>query len=142
MVNKFEIYFDGSCLNNGTGYNPMGIGVAIFKNGERYRQSIRCAGFGTNNDAEWVACTDAFELGLWLIDEEGGTLKLYSDSQTVVNQVKELYRVREQKFKIHKEKADKHIAILGNRYLGIEWIAREKNKWADYLSKQGSSILK
>jgi ribonuclease HI len=81
---RLKIYFDGGCRPN-----PGAIEIAVVARGHAYVS--RDHGYGTSNDAEWLALIEAVRIALSL--GESGFV-LIGDSATVVNQANGLWKCR------------------------------------------------
>ena len=103
-----------------------------------YEHKIHCALHfklqASNNKAEY----EALLVGLRLEKElKVNHLKVYSDSQLVVNQVNETYQERGEKIVAYLEKAKELIKLISR--FTIEVVPRSKNYHADALSKLAST---
>lgn len=82
-----EIYTDGACRNN-TG---EGAGAFLFVlNGEIIKQESIYFGHVTNNQAEYKALINALEKA---IEYKKYKIKVFSDSQLLINQMNGIYKV-------------------------------------------------
>jgi len=124
------IYTDGASLGNP---GPMGIGVVIYKGETRAEELSEYLGEGTNNIAEYTAVLRALETAVRMGERE---VHLKSDSQLVVRQLNNEYKVKDEKLKEIKKKID---AIRSDMDVTFEHIPREKNEEADALSKSAAS---
>jgi ribonuclease HI len=128
-VQKVTLYVDGSSKGNpGEG----GAGVVIKDELERtVSQSKRYLGVVTNNFAEYQALI----LGLQEAKQMGSQeIEICLDSELVVNQIKGIYRVRDNKLKTLEGEVRgllKHFA----RWV-IRHIPREENREADRLARE------
>ncbi len=130
---SFLLQFDGAAEPNP---GSSGIGWVIYDpNGTVRSRGSKFVGFGTNNQAEYLALThgiqNAQELG---IDH----IKIQGDSLLVVNQIKGLWKVKDLKLGNLHDSA-KSLLRKFQSYT-IEHIPRHLNKEADILSKE--AILK
>ncbi len=123
------IYTDGASLGNP---GPMGIGVVIYKGDVRAEELSEYLGEGTNNIAEYTAVLRALETAVRMGENE---VHLKSDSQLVVRQLNDEYKVKDEKLKEIKKKID---AIRSNMDVTFEHIPRERNDEADALSKSAA----
>lgn len=139
---KIDIYFDGAC-NNHLSLPPMGIGVAVFVN-DNYEEELSYDkhyvgegewGIGTNNVAEWLGCIEACRTAYLMLEVvPDAKVRIFSDSQIIVNQFNGSYRIKDPKFHALKEESSK----WGKGFIKtIHWVPREKNRQADKLSKIG-----
>lgn len=140
-----ELYFDGACHNRKDEMTPMGIGVAVFIDGE-YNDALsiaRFVGYGTSNISEWKGCNAAAVLAskliqLYSLDVAGSDkVKIYSDSQLITYQFNGKYKINDPNFIPYKIQAKEKLKSVGLEALEIIWIRRELNTHADKLSKQG-----
>jgi ribonuclease HI len=142
---KIEMYFDGACFP----INPGGTasyGVVIYKDGESIKELIGTVGEGkgmTNNVAEYEGLINGLR---WIRDNlrEGiSELKIYGDSNLVINMVTKKWGWKKKKYLPHL--AAPHLLKLLrqchellkeiNVPTKLEWIPREQNAIADELSK-------
>ncbi|MBI2079637.1 ribonuclease HI family protein [Candidatus Micrarchaeota archaeon] len=122
------IYTDGCCLGNP---GKMGIGAVIQKDGKTINEVSKFIGQGTNNIAEYEAVIKALE---GVKDVEGEIL-VRSDSQLLVRQLNNEYKVKMPHLKKLKAQVD---SLILNKKIRFEHIPREENERADYLSKKGA----
>lgn len=133
-MSKVTIKFDGACGNVKDTYTPMGIGVAVFVDGEISDDMsvAEYAGMGTSMVAEWKACIVAAKIA-GKLSRKGHIVTVYSDSQVVTNQFNGTN-------KINSDLIPYYTKAKGYYDGTIVWIPREENTDADYLSKMGLSI--
>jgi len=123
---KLTIYTDGGARGNP---GPAGIGAVIFDARKKVVKEIsECIGETTNNQAEYKALLRALEEAKKL----GGTeVDIFMDSELVVKQLKQEYKVR-----------DKNLGTIfikvwnllqGFKKYELHHILRHKNKRADEL---------
>lgn len=142
MIN-WRINFDGACHNKAGENNPMGVGIAVFKNdvyAEEESNAIHALDFndgkGTSNVAEWIGCVEAMRKACRIKRKfPDSKFTIYSDSQIIVYQFNQDYQIKKQEFIKYFNEAHKLAKISGIK--NINWIPREENKEADQLSKQG-----
>jgi ribonuclease HI len=138
-MKKYEVYFDGACLNDGTKNNPMGIGVVFYENGvEVAAFSKRAKKNGSSNMAEWIACAFALQKFAswalpWLGDDD--QVFVYGDSQLIVNQFNGLFKIKHWEFEGYYELAHQAVEQIGPNWSGMFHVRRHLNKRADELSK-------
>ncbi len=110
--------------------NPglSGIGIVITKDNFSIAEYKEFLGKRTNNQAEYTALKRALQMA-YSIDNE---ITLLSDSELVVNQRRNKYKVRNKQLKI----LSREISNLERRFDTIiyEHIPREKNRTADLLA--------
>ena len=124
-----KIFFDGSSHGNP---GPSGIGIIVFDESGRILDKFsRFIGFGTNNEAEYRALIEALRKAMQLGAEK---VELYSDSELVVNQIKGVYSVKDEKLKrLHL----KCVELLKNfKEYEISYVPRELNAEADRLANE------
>ena len=128
-----EIYFDGACEP----INPKGIatyGFIICKNGKKIGQDkgLACEPFSSkssNNVAEYTALIKALEtVKNKKLDKK---IIIKGDSQLAIRQMQGIYSVNAPRIIPLYNKAKKLAMGLDIKF---EWIPREKNEDADYLS--------
>jgi ribonuclease HI len=137
--------FDGAC-DNGLFkrkdiYPPMGVGLAVFVDGEYQPELSKAIHFepkptNTSMVAEWEGCVAAFRFLSEIVDKESGdTYKIESDSQVVTMQWNGGYQIKEEHLKAYKFLAMSYAKKAGLEKLKIEWTPRKFNQEADDLSK-------
>jgi ribonuclease HI len=124
---EYSLYFDG-CSKGNPG--PSGIGAVIYQNSEEYWTSCIYLGENkTNNEAEYSALILGLNQALkYNID----SLSVYGDSLLVINQLNNVYKVRNEKlFELYGM-----VVKLAKKFKYIEFthVYRVKNKRADELS--------
>jgi len=134
---KIVINIDGACLPK----NPRGVATyAFIIRCDRKKLAVESGLAGkpyskeaTNNTAEYTAyiaaLTKAEELGL-----TSEQIEVRSDSQLLVNQLNDKYKVRKPHLVILHKRATK----LGKQFskLNVKWIPREENEEADNLTER------
>ena len=128
-MKTLKIFFDGSSHGNP---GPSGIGIIVFdESGRILDRFSRFIGFGTNNEAEYRALIEALRKAMQLGAEK---VELYSDSELVVNQIKGVYSVKDEKLKrLHL----KCVELLKNfKEYEISYVPREFNAEADRLANE------
>ena len=120
------IYTDGASLGNP---GPMGIGIVIFRDDDRIEEFSDYLGEGTNNIAEYSAVIRALEAAHRLGETE---VHIRSDSELVVRQLNNEYKVKDAKLKPLKRRIDK---LREGMKVSFEHIPREENEDADALAK-------
>jgi len=128
-IKKLVIYTDGASRGNP---GPAAVGVAIQDESGRVVDTIsQHLGEATNNQAEYRAVIAGLERALAL----GAThVMLHSDSELVVMQLSNRYKVKNEALKPLFQKVEVLRARLSA--LTISYIPREKNKQADRLANQ------
>jgi ribonuclease HI len=133
MSKVYEGFFDGSAIPN-PGTMRIGCyikdpdGKVIFE----YKQTL---GFGTNNEAEYLALLVLSEHLLKLTSTHGlRHVRIFGDSQLVVNQINGKYKINKDQLRFYCS------TILGRLKTIEDWsiahVYREKNKQADTLTRK------
>ncbi len=123
------IYTDGASSGNP---GPSGIGIVINDKEDRTVGKVSCyTGINTNNFAEYTALIRALKIAIYFKTKE---LKIRTDSELVVKQIKGEYKVTSDKIKPLYEKAISLKKKINN--CRIEHIPRTLNDKADYLAKK------
>lgn len=141
-MDRIVIKFDAACRNVVGENCPMGLGVAVFINDE-YREDLSIAQYfetkeilGTSNVGEWNALIQALIVAQQLRKHyPKEKIKVFGDSQLIVNQFNLLWRIKEKNFEPFFKRAKQ--LNLGAKVGEIYWIPREQNTHADDLSKLG-----
>lgn len=121
------IYTDGASSGNP---GPMGIGIVIWRNDEKIKEISEYIGPGTNNIAEYSAVLRALEEAKHIGEKE---IIIKTDSELIVKQFKGEYKIKNKGLKPLKQKID---GLCLSLHVSFQHIPRERNKRADYLSKQ------
>lgn len=124
------IYTDGASLGNP---GPMGIGIVLWRDGEKLKEISEYIGKGTNNIAEYSAVIRALEIASSLNEKN---VVVRSDSELLIRQLNGEYKVKAAHLKKLKMKVDE--LIKNFTAVKFEHIARERNALADYLSKKAA----
>lgn len=121
------VNIDGASRGNP---GPAGIGVVIIKDNLRIVEYKEFIGKKTNNQAESTALKKALQIASAFDDE----ITVLSDSQLVVNQRNNKYKVRSKQLKI----IYREISNLERRFKIVmcKHIPREKNEDADLLANR------
>jgi len=136
---EVKIYFDGACDNARAAI--MGIGVAVVINNQREEDYDIAAnkGHGTSNRAEYLAIISAYNVAKVLHEKYGNkieSIKIFGDSQLIINQVTGLWRCKQDLLQPLLKKAIDARGAVGRR-CQLGWLRREFNTEADKLSKAG-----
>jgi len=129
------VFIDGASRNNP---GPSGAGIYIIKDGEAVFEHGYYLGKKTNNQAEYLAAV----IGLYHIEEvrqTGETVRLVSDSELVVKQLRGIYKVR------HPELKPLHaLACILVKQLNahVQHVLRTDNVEADRMANQGVNLKK
>ena len=123
----FKAYFDGSASPNP---GEINIGGCI-KNGDvNIVKFSKNMGRGTNNEAEYLALIEILKK---IISFKIKKIKIFGDTQLIVNQINGRYRIKQDNMKHLYRQAKALLSHIPEWKL--EWIKRSKNKEADVLSK-------
>ncbi len=129
---RVEIYVDGASSSNP---GNAGIGIVLKVNGRVVESVSKPIGVATNNVAEYSALIEGLKVAL---SKGYRKIKVYSDSELVVKQIKGIYKVKDNNLiNLYKQ-----VKELQNRFdrVEIEHIGRENNKQADSLAKNASKL--
>lgn len=137
LINKnseVEIYVDGASSSNP---GKAGIGVILKVGNEAVESISKPIGDATNNVAEYTALIEGLKLAL----QKGyKKIKVYSDSELIVKQIKGDYKVK------NKDLLNLYgqVKRLESQFekIEIEHINRENNKQADKLAKNAVQLNK
>ncbi len=126
------MYTDGACSGNP---GPTGIGIEINDNDGRTVGKVSLyTGPGTNNFAEYSAIIRALRIAIYYKTKN---LKIRTDSELIVKQVKGEYRVSSDKIRpLFNEVVRLKKKVNSCR---IEHVTRSLNDKADYLAKKAVS---
>lgn len=123
---ELTIYTDGASRNNP---GKAGAGVVIMHNGEKLEAIARYLGVTTNNIAEYKAAIIGLERAVAL---GAHGVRLLSDSELMVRQIKGQYKVKNEGLKPLYKKVKELIEKIGS--VEVEYIPRERNREADNLA--------
>ncbi len=121
------IHTDGASFGNP---GPMGIGIAVYKEGELTKKISEYSGKGTNNMAEYTAVLRALEFAKEMNEAE---VEIRSDSELLIRQMNGEYKVKMPHLRELKRKIDMTRKEMKVKF---KWVPREKNEIADFLSKE------
>ncbi len=127
----FEIVanIDGGARGNP---GPAAYGVVVRNNrGEVLAELAEYLGHQTNNFAEYSGLLAALE---YAVNHNVSALKILSDSELLVRQMRGQYKVSNPVLKEFYQRAQSLVRKLG--HVSIEHVLREKNKEADRLVNQ------
>jgi ribonuclease HI len=134
MQNGIVCFFDGACEPRNPGGN-MGMGAVIFIDGiefEKHTQFVKSSEINSNNVAEYRAL-------IWILETlikhglHERLIYIYGDSQLVVMQMSGKWRIKFGYYVDYAREAKELFKVFKNTL--IQWIPREKNEYADKLSK-------
>lgn len=130
-LEKIICYIDGSSRGNP---GEAGIGIAIYDENKRQIDTIsQYIGRTSNNVAEYLAFLIALQEG---IKRNVQCIEVLSDSELLVNQIKGIYSVKDEKlrcFYILFHNLRKYF-----KEFKINLIPREENKFADRLANNAA----
>ncbi len=130
-----EIYIDGASKGN-PGHS--GVGIVIYREGQRIKNISNYIGIATNNVAEYTALIYALEEALLL---KAKSLKINTDSQLLARQLNKIYKVRHPGI-INLYNRATHL-LTGFEKVTINHIPREENTLADKLATESiKSVLR
>ena len=126
---RLEVFIDGASRGNP---GPSSVGVVISDgSGRVLKEHGRRIGAGTNNVAEYTALLDALDL----CRELGGSdIRIHSDSQLLVRQIKGLYKVKKPRLADLMARAREK--MRGFACVEFTHVPRERNREADRLANQ------
>lgn len=124
---KVQIYCDGGARGNP---GPGACAFAVIKDKKIIHEESMYLGEVTNNVAEYNGVLYALK---WLQANNGyHYVQFFLDSQLVVNQLKGVYKIKNENLKILRETISNLEKSL-NSDLDYQYIPRDKNKLADKL---------
>ncbi|KAL0462338.1 UNVERIFIED_CONTAM: hypothetical protein Slati_0121400 [Sesamum latifolium] len=127
----WKMYFNGASHKEGAG---AGV-VFITSEGEVLPYSFTLTQNCSNNMAEYQALTFGLEMP---VDTKQRHLKVYGDSQLVINQLLGLYEVKKPELLPYHNYAKRLMGWLGD--VELEYLPRRDNKQADALAKLASIL--
>ncbi|KAK4409603.1 Transposon Tf2-12 polyprotein [Sesamum angolense] len=127
----WKMYFDGASHKEGAG---AGV-VFVTLEGEVLPYSFTLTQNCSNNVAEYQALILGLEIA---VDAKQLPLKVYGDSQLVVNQLLGLYEVKKPELLPYHNYAKRLMGWLGD--VELEHLPRKDNKQADALAKLASTL--
>ncbi|KAL0453898.1 UNVERIFIED_CONTAM: hypothetical protein Slati_1367900 [Sesamum latifolium] len=127
----WKMYFDGTSHKEGAG---AGV-VFITSEGEVLPYSFTLTQNCSNNVAEYQALIFGLEM---VVDVKQRHLKVYGDSQLVINQLLGLYEVKKPELLSYHNCAKRLMGWLGD--VELEHLPRKDNKQADALAKLASTL--
>lgn len=127
-MQTLKIFSDGGSRGNP---GPAGIGVVI-EYDEQTHEIAECIGEATNNIAEYRAVIHALEWVQTNIDDDNIEIKCFLDSQLVVEQLNQRYKLKNEGLKPLFWQIRDLIMKLGGR-VSFQYIPRAENAEADAL---------
>ncbi|MEX0940900.1 MAG: ribonuclease HI family protein [Candidatus Babeliales bacterium] len=129
-ASEWKLFIDGASRNNP---GQAGAGIYLLKDGEPVYQEGFYLGIKTNNEAEYFALL----LGLFFCKPllfADDLLLIISDSELLIKQMKNQYKVRKPELKKMYNLA---VILLENINYSLCHVKREYNKQADKLANKG-----
>jgi len=130
---SYKLQSDGCCEPNP---GNIGIGVVVWNDdNEKIIELSEQSGFGTNNQAEYIAVKRGLEE---LSKIYSGSVLVQGDSQLIIKQLQNEWKVRKKELKL----LYTQIKTLEFKFQKVkyEWIKREDNKEADILSARALGL--
>jgi ribonuclease HI len=127
---EWHLFVDGAARNNP---GPAGAGIYVIKNGEPVLKQGFFLGDKTNNQAEYLALI----LGICQVKslmQPDDMLRIFSDSELLIRQMKGLYAVKNKELRILHDRAKK---MLVSVHYSVQHVARALNAIADSLANDG-----
>ncbi|KAL0415950.1 UNVERIFIED_CONTAM: hypothetical protein Slati_3426900 [Sesamum latifolium] len=131
IIPPWKMYFNGASHKEGVG---AGV-VFVTSEGEVPPNSFKLTQSCSNNVAEYQALIFGLEM---VVDTKKLHLKMYGDSQLVINQLLGLYEVKKPKLLPYHNYAKRLMGWLGD--VELEHLPRGDNKRADALAKLASTL--
>jgi len=129
MDDTITAFFDGAKNEFGAG-----LGVVLWYGEKKIAEVSGYLGpLATHNEAEYAALVEALRTTYHL---GGRNIRIYGDSQTIINMASGQYRARSQKMRTFQEAVFKFRSVF--REISLEWIPREQNAEADTLAKEAT----
>jgi ribonuclease HI len=129
-IHHFTLFIDGASRNNP---GPSGAGVYLLRDSEVIYKEGFYLGTKTNNQAEYLA----FLLGLFFVADyyqPGDTVRVVSDSQLLVRQLRGEYKIKDTVLKTLYTIAHAMTRIYNAR---VEHVLRADNSNADAMANYG-----
>jgi ribonuclease HI len=128
MSKKFKGFFDGSARPNP---GEMQCGFVIYNpNGLEISRGSKKLGYGTNNRSEYYGLIELLKTA---IQKKINHIIIYGDSEIIIKQMKNEYKVKNKNLKLLWQEAQKLIL----KFESVEWqhVPRNQNFIADNLSR-------
>ncbi len=123
---KYQLFCDGASRSNP---GDASIGVSILLDGKEVHTISKKIGIATNNEAEYQALIDGLN---YCVDNSIKEIKVFLDSNLVVEQVNKNFKVKAGNLKVLNSKVDDLIQAFN--FIEINHVYREENKRADQLA--------
>ena len=123
---KHQLFCDGASRSNP---GDASIGVSVLLDGEEIHTISKKIGIATNNEAEYQALIDGLN---YCVDNSIKEIEVFLDSNLVVEQVNENFKVKAANLKVLNSKVKELIEEF--KFIEINHVYRENNKRADQLA--------
>ena len=123
---KHQLFCDGASRSNP---GDASIGVSVLLDGEEIHTISKKIGIATNNEAEYQALIDGLN---YCVDNSIKEIEVFLDSNLVVEQVNENFKVKAANLKVLNSKVKELIEEF--KLIKIKHVYREDNKRADQLA--------
>ena len=123
---RHQVFCDGASRSNP---GDASIGVSILLDGKEVHTISKKIGIATNNEAEYQALIDGLN---YCVDNSIKEIKVFLDSNLVVEQVNENFKVKAANLKVLNSKVKELIKEF--KLIKINHVYREDNKRADQLA--------
>ena len=123
---RYQLYCDGASRSNP---GDASIGISILLDGKEVHTISKKIGIATNNEAEYQALIDGLN---YCVDNSIKEIEVFLDSNLVVEQVNENFKVKAANLKVLNSKVKELIEKF--KFIEINHVYREDNKRADQLA--------
>lgn len=123
---RYQLFCDGASRSNP---GDASIGISILLDGKEVHTISKKIGIATNNEAEYQALIDGLN---YCVDNSIKEIKVFLDSNLVVEQVNKNFKVKAGNLKVLNSKVDDLIQEFN--FIEINHVYREENKRADQLA--------
>ena len=123
---RYQVYCDGASRSNP---GDASIGISILLDGKEVHTISKKIGIATNNEAEYQALIDGLN---YCVDNSIKEIEVFLDSNLVVEQVNENFKVKAANLKVLNSKVKELIEEF--KLIKINHVYREDNKRADQLA--------
>ena len=123
---RHQLFCDGASRSNP---GDASIGVSVLLDGEEIHTISKKIGIATNNEAEYQALIDGLN---YCVDNSIKEIEVFLDSNLVVEQVNENFKVKAANLKVLNSKVKELIKEF--KLIKINHVYREDNKRADQLA--------
>ena len=123
---RYQLYCDGASRSNP---GDASIGISILLDDKEVHTISKKIGIATNNEAEYQALIDGLN---YCVDNSIKEIKVFLDSNLVVEQVNKNFKVKAGNLKVLNSKVDDLIQEFN--FIEINHVYREENKRADQLA--------